>query len=436
MEQSCRWSRARLIEHQRASVDALRRFAYAQSPFYARFHRGLESAPLERLPVLTKRVLMENFDDLVTDRAVRLADAEAYLASGREDGLFRDRYVVLATSGSTGFRGLFLFDPDEWVTALALITRPVKWAGVKPNPLRPARAAMITSMTNSHYSAQVGSALQSWLVPTIRMDAADPMPEIVAKLNAWQPEMVGAYPSVWRELAAEQIAGRLRISLKHAHSSAEALTPDVRRQAERAWGIKIYNVYGATEYAPIAAECQFGNMHLLEDGALIEIADERGPVAMGVTGDRVLITVFDRRTQPLIRYEISDMVKSIAGQCECGRPFQLIDAIEGRQEDVLSFDSRAGEAISVHPNDFHRVLETVPAAGWQVIQDEDALRVLLVGLGDAGLCESIGGSICSLLESKGIAAPPVDVRPVSELRRGSTGKAPLVLANRARGAKS
>ena len=128
MEQSCRWTRERLLAYQRASLEALRRFAYERSPFYARFHRGLQSAPLERLPVLTKAVLMENFHDLVTDRAVRLADAEAFLASGREDALFRDRYVVLATSGSTGFRGVFLFDPEEWIDVLALITRPMKWA--------------------------------------------------------------------------------------------------------------------------------------------------------------------------------------------------------------------------------------------------------------------------------------------------------------------
>ena len=56
MEQSCRWTRERLLAHQRASVDALRRFAYERSPFYARFHRGLQSAPMEQLPVLTKAV--------------------------------------------------------------------------------------------------------------------------------------------------------------------------------------------------------------------------------------------------------------------------------------------------------------------------------------------------------------------------------------------
>ena len=61
---------------------ALRRFASKHSPFYQRFHRGLEQQPLQALPILTKGVMMEHFDDLVTDRAVRLADAEAFVPLG------------------------------------------------------------------------------------------------------------------------------------------------------------------------------------------------------------------------------------------------------------------------------------------------------------------------------------------------------------------
>src|SRR5262245_19070233 len=107
LERSCRWTRPELERHQQARLRALRQFAIDRSPFYRRLHRGLEQAPLEALPMLTKTAMMEHFDELVTDRRVRLADAEAFLAAGDRSGLFRDRYVVLATSGSTGRRGLF-----------------------------------------------------------------------------------------------------------------------------------------------------------------------------------------------------------------------------------------------------------------------------------------------------------------------------------------
>ena len=81
-ERSCAWSRPELLAHQARLLAKLRAFAYANSPFYREFHRGLERQPLTALPVLTKSQLMERFDELVTDRQIRLADAEAYLRGG------------------------------------------------------------------------------------------------------------------------------------------------------------------------------------------------------------------------------------------------------------------------------------------------------------------------------------------------------------------
>jgi len=216
------------------------------------------------------------------------------------------------------------------------------------------------------------------------------------------------------------------------------LTPETRNRVEQAWHVKVYDTYGATEYAPIAAECAYGRKHLFEDGAIIEIADERGPVPPGVAGDRVLLTIFNRWTQPLIRYEISDMVRPIAGACECGRPFQLIEAVEGRFEDVLFFPARASldKTVSVHPNAFHRLLETVPAAGWQVIQEDDYLSVNLAGLRDPEICRPLERSLRELLESEGALVPSIRVLGVAELRRGTTGKAPLILARTMRKAEA
>ena len=68
-----RWPRARLDEQRALELASLRQFALDRSPFYLRFHAGLQSRPLADLPVLTKAELMESFEDLVTDRDVRLA---------------------------------------------------------------------------------------------------------------------------------------------------------------------------------------------------------------------------------------------------------------------------------------------------------------------------------------------------------------------------
>jgi phenylacetate-coenzyme A ligase PaaK-like adenylate-forming protein len=98
LERSCSWTPSELHRHQAARLTALRRFAAEQSPFYRRFHRGLDDRRLTELPVLTKAVMMEHFDELVTDCDVRLADAEAFLRDAPADALFRGRYVVLSTT--------------------------------------------------------------------------------------------------------------------------------------------------------------------------------------------------------------------------------------------------------------------------------------------------------------------------------------------------
>jgi len=257
---------------------------------------------------------------------------------------------------------------------------------------------------------------------------------MVQRLNEWQPKVLVAYPSVLRQLAEEQMLGRLRIAPRHCATSAEVLTAETRRRVAEAWGVRVFETYGATEYAPIAAECSAGRRHLIEDGAVIENVDDRGrPVPSGVRGDRVLLTVFNRRTQPLIRYEISDILRVSAEKCECGRPFRCLEEIEGRQEDVLYLQARAdrGREIAVHPNVFHGLLETVPAAGWQVIHDDLGITVNLAGLRDPASCSLIEPALRRLLEAEGVEAPPIGVNAVSELRRGKTGKAPLILAVKA-----
>jgi phenylacetate-CoA ligase len=65
-----RWTRPQLEAYQGQELHRLREYAYAHSPFYQQFHKGLTDRPLKALPVLTKTMVMEHFDELVTDRAV------------------------------------------------------------------------------------------------------------------------------------------------------------------------------------------------------------------------------------------------------------------------------------------------------------------------------------------------------------------------------
>ena len=426
-----RWDRAELDAHRERRLRELRRFAVERSPFYRRLHAGLEDAPLEALPTVTKAELAASFDEVVTDRGVRLADVEAHLRSMAGDARFRGRYRVVSTSGTTGVRGVFLSDAAEWAAVVGSYNRAQEWAGVAASPTHRMRLAVVSTTTAWHQSARVGASVANPLVRTLRVNATDPVADSVARLNAFQPQSLIGYASMHRLLAEEQLAGRLRISPTAALSASEVLTDDTRRIVAQAWGRQPFNVYAATEPAGIASECeQHDGLHLYEDLVITEVVDEANRrVSVGTFGAKILVTVLFSRTQPLIRYEMSDSVRLASRRCPCGRPYALLDAIQGRQEDILQLPGRNGGLVAVHPLVFHDALDRVPAGEWQVVQEGDVLRLLVAGPGAGFDGAAVVTEIRSAIEAVGAVAPLVTLSEVPAIPRTAAGKAPLVRAD-------
>jgi phenylacetate-CoA ligase len=431
-----RWAGPELGAFQARELRRLREYAYARSPFYQTFHKGLFEAPLHELPVITKAMLMDRFDDLATDRAIRLDAVKAYVAERRPDERYLGRYWVNSTSGTSGHPGLFLADRDEWSTELATALRAFEWAGLRLSPFRRTKIAQVTSTNPSHLSMQGGRDMANWWMPTLLMDASEPLASMVERLNAQGPEMLWAYASILHLLADEQLAGRLKIAPRTVVSASELLTEGTRRRAVSAWGEVIFDTYATTDCGGLGAECdRHRGMHLLEDLAIIEVVDrDNRPVAPGVFGDKLLVTVLASRTQPLIRYELEDSLRLGAAPCPCGRPFRLIEAVQGRVEERLSFPAVAGGEVAVHPNVFSNILDTLAISGWQVVQDRDGLHVLLAGvsgaLDDAALAETLSRA----LAEQGAVSPPIDVRRVASIPQSASGKTPLVKSDLVRAA--
>jgi phenylacetate-coenzyme A ligase PaaK-like adenylate-forming protein len=417
-----RWSRETLLGHQARSLNDLRRYAVARSPFYRELHAGLEDAPLEALPVVSKRVIMERFDDVVTDREVRLKDVEAYLDQASATDRFRGRYRVAATGGTTGRRGVFLSDPTEWRKVLASYSRAYDWAGISAGLTSRLRMAVVSSRNPSHQSAIVGATVASRFVPTLRLDATQPLEDLVRDLNAFQPDALVGYASILRTLGEEQRAGRLAIRPRGVMSASEVLTAEMRGHLRSAFDVEPTNVYGATETAGIASECRHGRLHRYEDLVIAEIVDQDNrPVAPGEYGAKLLVTVLFSRTLPLIRYEMSDRVQALGDACPDGLPYALVGGVEGREEEVLTL---AG--VTVHPNVLHRALERLDVGGWQVIDEGARLRVLLARPAPGVDLAAIERSVVSALEGVGVRGIDIDAQAVDSIPRTALGKAPLI----------
>jgi len=375
---------------------------------------------------------MTRFDDAVTDRSLRRADIESYLASLRDNARLGDRYWVSSTSGSSGLKCLVPSTDAEWAAVIASYARANEWAGVRAGLTRRTTMAVVSSTTAWHQSSRVAATVQSPFVRNVRFDAAAPLAEIAAGLDALQPEVLVAYASMLRVLAEEQLRGRLHIRPRAVNCSSEVLTAEARALSTRAWGVAPFDVYAATETGGIGAECHLHTgLHVFEDLVVIEPVDEGDrPVPDGVAGDKLLVSVLSARTLPLLRYELTDRVRLATRACPCGLPFRLIEAVEGRTDDLMLLPGKAGGSITVHPIAVHRALDDVPAAGWQVREEEDRLRVLITRPGPGFSSKRVAASLSSALEAAGAAPVGVTVELVESIPAGAAGKRPLVVARR------
>ena len=428
------WTRQQLEAFQVEALGALRKHTYTRSPFYQQFHKGLYEASLHELPALSKEMLMEHFDELVTDRKIHLADVKSYAASQRAGEEFLGRYRVQSTSGTSGHPGLFLYNQQEWSGMLAAAFCAFQGAGIRISLTYRTKMAQITSTNPSHMSMQGSASMGSWWMPMLQLAASEPVTSLIERLNDWQPEAMTAYASIIRILAEEQIAGRLHIAPRTVISGSEVLTPETRRRAVQAWGNVLFNMYGTTDCGGIGAECdRHRGMHLREDLAIVEVVDrENRPVATGEYGDRLLVTVLGSRTQPLIRYQLDDSLRLLADPCPCGRPFRLIGEIQGRVHEILEFPAafpdRAG-SVKVHPIVFHNIMDTLPVGGWQVVQQVDGLHLLLADV-QAPLDEAqLADRVTKALTKQGVAATRIHIQRVDSIPQTAAGKTPLVKSN-------
>jgi phenylacetate-CoA ligase len=324
-------------------------YAAASSPFYRQRLRGID---LDRcrpadLPSLSKAEMMAHFDDLVTDRQIRRADVERFIADPANLGRpYLGRYAVCHTSGSQGQPALVVQPKDDILLGLAAqLARGQEMARLWPWVFRrighPVRFAAVTQRPGFYPTGAVFSYLAAASIPLLdflHLSVFDPIADVVERLNEFQPEFLASYPSELEALAREQRAGRLRLRPREdlrLVSMSEPLTETSRAEIEAAFGVHLSNHYAMAECSALSTGCpRHQGAHINSDLALLEVVDDQGrPVPDGTPGSKVLITNLYNRIQPLIRYEIGDVVTLSPSPCPCGSPFPLVANIHGRTEE-------------------------------------------------------------------------------------------------------
>jgi phenylacetate-coenzyme A ligase PaaK-like adenylate-forming protein len=408
------WQQEQVSGERRRALRALLRHAGHSSTWHQGRLVGVDSEKateddLVRIPPMTKDDVMGHFDDIVTDHRLSLALAESHLEGLVTDAYLLERYHVIASGGSSGRRGVFVYDWDGWITFHLGLAR---WSE-QPAAI----TAVLTAGKASHVSVARTTTFATAGVHHIPVTCA--LTDIVGALNRLQPTALYGYPSALAALVGEAAAGRLQVSPLRVGCTGEPLFPETRGLLERTWGVPVRNTWFASEGGALATTCAAGRLHLNDDLVIAEPVDEEGrPVARGQPANRLLLTNLFNLVLPLIRYELTDQITLATVSCECGSRFPVVTEVHGRLDDVFLY---AG-GVRIHPLTFRSVLGRHPQiVEYQVRQLPDGAAVGVCAAGPIDT-EWLEAELASGLHGAGVDGARVTVAVVDRLEQGPTGK--------------
>jgi phenylacetate-CoA ligase len=193
--------------------------------------------------------------------------------------------------------------------------------------------------------------------------------------RAWRASVYAGTPSFLANLAdtAKQMGldPRRDLFYRVGFSTAEALTPQLRRELHDTLGIELFDHCGEAQIGPLAGECHVHDgMHLHAEDLFCEFLDlETGePAEPGGIGE-IVATQLGPRALPLLRYAPGDAFRLLAEPCPCGDASLRIVFVG--QVGVI----RKIKGVLVHPAQVHKVTSQFADLGrFQIIIDHPAAQ--------------------------------------------------------------
>ncbi len=375
----------------RSRLEQLVAHARANSDFWREKFSGVaeNSFELTDLPTSNKPELMDNFNRAVTDDKLRRDEIESYLEDESNLGnYYLDKYAISHTSGSQGQPLLLVQTKDnlELLFALQASRGNQKSIGVGEaikHFLKPARLAAIIFNPGFYPSASafhyMPAGAKHYL--DVKVFCANDE-DLVEQLAEFRPTHLTAYASMLHEIARQIESGRvsLKPELEEVVNISERLMPQAREHYVEIFGAPVLDNYSMGECLFLTNGCtKCHGMHVNSDWASLEVVDENNqPVPDGETGAKVLVTNLANYTQPIIRYEIGDMLTMATEPCGCGSNLPLIDHVEGRDSDVFEIKTDKGTR-TLQPTIFELALgRMLDVREYQLIQEKNTHFRILV----------------------------------------------------------
>ena len=213
-------------EFQDRQLGKFRRFvrhAVTHSEYYADLTReraiNIDTCTPADFPLMTKSILMGNFDRVVTDKRITKKAISDFLERSKDPTeKFLGRWRVMHTSGTSGEVGYFLYSNADWLRGLlggAMRQRRRRLAR------RPAHKGKFRfafyGATGGHFAGVTmttafNSGIGRLFAEARAFEVNSPLPGTVEQLNAFQPDLLSGYTAALRMLAEKQTAGLLKIA--------------------------------------------------------------------------------------------------------------------------------------------------------------------------------------------------------------------------------
>lgn len=281
---------------------------------------------LEEFPIINKTIMMENFNEFCTvdidkEKAFELAiDSEKKREFKKDYGSI----TVALSSGTSGNRGLAV--ANEYDKTL--------WTGRMLSKLMPRtlfakeRIAFFLRANNNVYES-----LKSSRISFKYFDLMKENEENILELEKYNPTVITAPASMLLLIAKAVENKKIKINPIKIISVAEVLYDSDKKYLEKIFKQIIHQIYQATE-GFLGYTCKYGTIHINED--MIKI--EKEYIDKNTGRFIPIITDFKRRTQPIIRYRLNDILLEKKDKCKCGSCFLAIEKIEGREDDIFYFE--------------------------------------------------------------------------------------------------
>lgn len=372
-------------------------FLKKKSPFYSELLSSQDT--LESCPVIQKKDMMLHFNSLNT-AGLSLDDVMDLAIKSEKSRDFSPMIGDISvglSSGTSGHRGVFLANRSE----------RHEWAGnilakcLPSSILNHHRIALFLRANNQLYES-LGSNKISFTF----FDAYQPMTTHVAAFNQLNPTVLTGPPSLLCDLAHEKQHNRLKTAaLSVIYSSAEVLEDDMETYLKETFGVPVRQIYQCTE-GFLGVSCEFGTIHLNEDNLIIE-EDPIDDVRF-----HPIITDIRRKTQPIVRYLLNDILHKKTDRCPCGSPYKGITKIEGRSDDILFLPSQSEKnPVKIYPDFIRRAMITADTyfKDYQVIQTTERTLTIQVFVGEKTkqtdiISKQIQQSFCALFDQLNISS--------------------------------